>query len=163
VRQHRFRALITLGSAGEDAAQNHLDGTHTRCLVQPCDHKYFPAVISPDDERLTPPVVHAAVSAALDDSEADTFFAPGHCFTIWADAVVGHTIQADGLVGHGVIISFPQQKAADLLPSRRAHNRQSGRFRQLNFDSKCQVNIRRSGVILGEITAPAWAAPCDVA
>jgi hypothetical protein len=102
MRQYRFRALITPDPA-RDAARGHLGGTHTCCLVQPCHGTYFPAVISPDEELPLRPGDHAMVSTALGDGEAEAFFAPGQRFTIWADAVVGHTIQADGLLGQGVI------------------------------------------------------------
>jgi hypothetical protein len=53
----------------------------------------FPAVISLDEEQPTRTAAHALMTIALHDSEAGTFFAPGQRFTIWADAVVCHTIQ----------------------------------------------------------------------
>jgi hypothetical protein len=104
VRQYRFSALITLDPAArDDAARGCLGGMHTCCLVQPCHGKYFPAVISPDEELSARPAIHAVVSIALGDGEAEAFFAPGQRFTIWADAVVGRTIQPDGPAGQGVI------------------------------------------------------------
>ena len=42
------------------------------------------------------------VNVALAECKAEAFFAPGQCFTIWADAVIGQTISADGKLGHGV-------------------------------------------------------------
>ncbi len=50
-----------------------------------------------------PPAGRAVMTIALADGEAEAFFAPGQCFTIWADGTVGHTIRADGLAGYGVI------------------------------------------------------------
>jgi hypothetical protein len=107
VEQHRFRALITLDPAvGENAARGHLGRTHACCLVQPCHGTYFPAVISPEEELITQPVLHVTLSTALAPGEAEAFFAPGQRFTVWADAVVGHAIHADRLIGQG-IIAYP--------------------------------------------------------
>ena len=107
VKQHRFRALITLGpAAGENAARGDLGRTHACCLVQPCHGTYFPAVISPAGEQLaTRALLRVTLSAALATGEAEAFFAPGQRFTVWADAVVGHAIQADRLIGQGIIAS----------------------------------------------------------
>jgi hypothetical protein len=55
--------------------------------------------------------VHVVVTAVLTDGEAEAYFAPGQRFTIWSDAVVGHAVCADGLVGYGVI-SRPSARAA---------------------------------------------------
>jgi hypothetical protein len=111
VKQHRFRTLIMPGpAAGENAVRGHLGRTHTCCLVQPCRGMYFPAVISPDGELAPRAVTPAVVSAALATGEAEAFFAPGQLFTVWADAVVGHAVHADRLIGQGVIVcqlSFP--------------------------------------------------------
>ena len=56
-------------------------------------------------EELRPlqPSGHALVTVALDEGEAEAFFAPGQRFTIWADGVVDDAIRAEGLVGCGVI------------------------------------------------------------
>jgi hypothetical protein len=103
-QQHRFRALITFGpAAGENGVRGHLGRTRTCCLVQPCHGLYFPAVISPDGELAPRAVIPAVVRIALAVSEAEAFFAPGQRFTVWADAVVGHAIQADRLIGQGVV------------------------------------------------------------
>ena len=112
MRQYRFRAVITLDPAvREDAARGHLGGPHTCCVVQPCRGKYFPAVIClEDDGPQRRPGVRAVLSAVLADGEAKTLFAPGQRFTIWADAIIGHTVVADDLIGHGVIshrVSLP--------------------------------------------------------
>ena len=116
VKQHRFRALITLGpAAGENAAQGHLGRTHTCCLVQPCHGTYFPALISPEEEVTARATIPAVISTPLADGEAEAFFAPGQQFTIWADAVVGHAIHADRLIGQG-IIAYPLA-----VPLSRAH------------------------------------------
>jgi hypothetical protein len=68
--------------------------------------------------------VCAVVSVALADGEAVAFFAPGQHFTIWADAVIGQTIRADGMIGYGVISSPvppPLPRAHDLRAPRPAH------------------------------------------
>ncbi len=45
----------------------------------------------------------AMLTVALDDSEAEAFLWSGQHFAIWADGLVGKTIQAIGQVGYGVI------------------------------------------------------------
>jgi hypothetical protein len=108
VKQHRFRALITLGpAAGENAGRGHPGRTHASCLVQPCPGRYFPALISAEEEEVTArAAIPAVISTPLAAGEAEAFFAPGQRFTIWADAVVGHSIHADRLIGQG-IIAYP--------------------------------------------------------
>jgi hypothetical protein len=108
VRRYRFRALVTLAPAAREGPAQRLPSrvsaltAHACCLVQPaCHHEYFPAVIS-WDEALSP-ARHAMMTIALADGEAEAFFGPGQCFTIWADGSVGRTIRAEGLVGYGVI------------------------------------------------------------
>ena len=129
MRQYRFRAVIALDPAArEDAARGHLGGPHTCCVVQPGHGKYFPAVICLEDDELPlRPGVRAVLSAALADGEAKTLFAPGQRFTLWADAIIGHTIVADGLIGHGVIshrVSLPSPIAQDRPLHKHAAGRQ---------------------------------------
>jgi hypothetical protein len=112
MRRYRFRALVTFDPA---AREGHASGSpgcsralvvHGCCLLQPSySYDYFPAVISPDEEELPRflPGRHAVVTVALADGEAETFFAPGQRFAIWADAVVDDTVRAEGLVGRGFI------------------------------------------------------------
>jgi len=111
MRQYRFTALVMLDpAAGEYAVRYGRGGTRACCLVEPSYHTYFPAVIEAKEEQPSRGAPHALITATLSDSEAGAFFAPGQRFTIWADALVGHTIQPDGLVGHGVIcqcVSLP--------------------------------------------------------
>jgi hypothetical protein len=64
---------------------------------------YFPAVISLEAGISPQARGHALVTIALHGSEARVFFPPGQRFTIWSDAVVGHSVQAAGLAGYGVI------------------------------------------------------------
>jgi hypothetical protein len=115
VKPYRFRALITSRlTAGDGAAHGLLGGTHACCLVQPRHGSFFPAVISPDQELTTRAAWSAVVSITVAGGEAEAFFAPGQRFTIWADAVVGDTIQARGLAGHGITgypISLPASRA----------------------------------------------------
>jgi AcrR family transcriptional regulator len=104
MRPHSFRALVMLDSAGrEDSPRSGPDGMRACCLVEPSRYTYFPAVISLDTGQPARTAARALVTIALRDSEAGAFFAPGQRFTIWADAVVGHTVQACGLIGYGVI------------------------------------------------------------
>jgi hypothetical protein len=104
VRKYTFSALITPGPAAcRNAAPGDLDRTRIHCVVQPRDHKYFPAVISLDGPPTAEHGVRAAVSMLLAGHEAAAFFAPGQHFTIWADAIIGHAIRGHGLAGHGVI------------------------------------------------------------
>ena len=115
MRQNRFQALVTF----DPAAGGHLDGPNASCLVQPGHGKCFPAAIS-CAELTVRAGVRAAVSVALADGEAGAFFAPGQRFTIWADAIIGQTIQADGLAGSGVIfgqVSVPARRADNDGPS----------------------------------------------
>ena len=123
MRQYGFRALIAFDpAAGEDSTPGHLGGTRTCCLIQPGQGEYFPARISWDKEPPVRPGLRAVVNVALADGEADALFAPGQPFTIWADAVIGHTIRADGLAGHGVIsspISPPLPPAHDVRAAAR--------------------------------------------
>jgi hypothetical protein len=104
MKQYRFRVLIKLDpAAGENGVRDHLGRTHTCSLIQPCHGTYFPAVISPDGDLTARAMTPAVVSTALATGEAGAFFAPGQRFTIWADAVAGHAILADRLLGYGVI------------------------------------------------------------
>lgn len=119
MRQYRFMALVMLDPAGRgEAARLDPGGTQACCLIEPSYCTYFPAVISLDWEVPSRAKVHALVTVALSDGEARAFFGPGQRFAIWADAVVGHSVQATGLAGHGVIF----QRVAPLVPrlSRRA-------------------------------------------
>lgn len=103
MRLHSFTALVMLDPAAADAARCDFDGTRDGCLLEHGCYTYFPAVISLGNARPAPSATPALVSIALGDGEARAVFAPGQRFTIWTDAVVGDTIQASGLVGHGVI------------------------------------------------------------
>lgn len=110
MRQYRFRALVTLAPVVREGPARRLPDlaraltAHACCLIQPAyHHEYFPAVISRDEEPPLSPAGHAMMTVALADGEAETLFAPGQRFTIWADGIVGRTIQAEGLVGYGVI------------------------------------------------------------
>lgn len=117
MRQYRFRAQLMLNPAAHEGLVRGFPST-TRpptaracCLIEPSYHEYFPAVIYRDKELPPRPGMHVVVTIALTDGEAGAFFAPGQRFAIWSDAVVGHTVRADGLVGYGVI-SRPSARAA---------------------------------------------------
>lgn len=117
MRQYRFRAQVMSNPAAHEGLVRGLPGkarpatTYSCCLIEPSYRQYFPAVISRDEELPSRPGVHVVVTAVLTDGEAEAYFAPGQRFTIWSDAVVGHTVYADGLVGYGVI-SRPSARAA---------------------------------------------------
>jgi hypothetical protein len=118
MRRYRFTALVTFDPASwRAAAGDDVGGTRACYLIEPCHRTYFPAVIAPDEAMMpAQPAVRAVVSIALADGEDVAFFAPGQRFTIWADAMVGHTIRAHGRVGSGVIadrISAPLPRAED--------------------------------------------------
>ena len=87
----------------DTAARGQLRGTHACCLRQPYLGTYLPALISAEEVLTARAAMHAVISTPLADGEAEAFFAPGQRFTIWADAVVGHMMQAHGLIGHGII------------------------------------------------------------
>jgi hypothetical protein len=122
MRQYRFTALVTLDPAArEHAAGCGQSAARACCLLEPSRYTYFPAVIETEEEEPQQAVPHALITATLYDSEARAFFAPGQRFRIWADALVGHTIRADGLVGYGIICQCVS------LPAPRAHrDRASG-------------------------------------
>jgi len=104
VRDYTFRALITAHPAARIRdAPGYLDRRRIRCVLQPHDRSYFPAVISRDQHQPARPGEYAMISVLLADSEAAAFFAPGQRFAIWADAIVGHSVRGYGLLGHGVI------------------------------------------------------------
>lgn len=106
MRIYTFSVLITFDVAAHGgAAGGHVDGTRTRCVAQACHRQYFPGILSRDEQPRPAPAVHARLSVALNDGEAEAFFTPGRRLTIWADAIVGTTICGDGFVGYGVIES----------------------------------------------------------
>lgn len=128
MNQYRFRALVAPSPAAREGPARERPGraratrAHTR-LLQPfhcCD--YFPAVIAQDGALTRQPDGHAVVTIALDDGEADVFFAAGQRFTIWADGIVYHTVRAEGLLGYGVICG-----RASLLPLGRDHDGSRGK------------------------------------
>jgi hypothetical protein len=107
VRQHTFWAAVTLDAAGGSFPRGRPGGTHAgmvhACLVQSIRQRYFPAVISGDEEAPLGSGARAVVTIALAGDEPEAFFPPGQHFTIWADGMVGHAIRPEGLVGYGVI------------------------------------------------------------
>lgn len=104
MRQYKFTALVMLDPAArEDAGQCDLGGPPACCVIEPSDCAYFPAMISVETAMPLQAKAHALVTIALNDREAWAFFGPGQRFTIWSDAVIGHSIQAVGLAGYGVI------------------------------------------------------------
>lgn len=116
MRQYRFTVLVMLDpAAGENAMRCGQSTARACCLVEPsCYTYFFPAVIETEEEQPQQGVPRALMTTTLSDSEAGAFFAPGQRFTIWADALVGHTIRADGLAGYGVIcrcVSRPAPRA----------------------------------------------------
>ena len=108
--RYTFRALITLSpKVPEDPAlccpgRAHALAARGCYLIQPFScHGYLPAMISLDEGVPVSPERHAMLTVALADSEKEAFFGPGQYLTIWADGLVGSTVQAVGRVGYGVI------------------------------------------------------------
>lgn len=126
MRQYTFSALVVLDPAArEEAAGCDPGGIQACCLVEPSYRRYFPAVISLGRGVPSRARAHALVTVALYDSEAGAFFAPGQRFTIWADAVIGHSVQAAEPAGCGVIsccVSLPVPRAFRGRAARRAAN-----------------------------------------
>ena len=58
------------------------------------------------------------MTISLADGEAEAFFAPRQCFTIWADGTVGRTIRAEGLIGYGVISCQTSPPSAGVVDDR---------------------------------------------
>lgn len=114
MREYTFRALITfVPAAREGAVRGYRDGTRIRCIVQPGRRKYLPAVISPGQTAPPRQAVPSTLGILLADDEAAAFFTPGRNFFVWADALVGDTIQGEGLLGCGVIAEATTQSRAD--------------------------------------------------
>lgn len=103
VREYEFRAIAAFDPACDSAAGAYLSRTRPHCVIEPSHRRYFPALISCDNQP--PPLgsLSILVRIALTATEADVFFAPGQRFAIWADAIVGKTIRGEGLAGYGVI------------------------------------------------------------
>jgi hypothetical protein len=108
--RYTFRALITLSP---EVPENPAPcGPGRACalaaggcyLIQPFScREYIPAMIWLDEGAPVSPGGPAVLTVALADSEAEAFFCPGQCFTMWADGLVGSTVQAMGRAGYGVI------------------------------------------------------------
>lgn len=110
MRQYRFGAAVTLATVAWDLSTwSCPGGTQTTmprsCLIQCGRRRYFPAVISRNEQWPLPSGAPATVTIALASDEVEAFFAPGQKFTIWADGVADRTIWAEGLVGHGVVFN----------------------------------------------------------
>jgi hypothetical protein len=114
--------MVAFDPACGSAAGAYLSGARTHCVIEPYHRKYFPALISCDNQP--PPLggLNILVRIALTDPEADVFFAPGQRFAIWADAIAGKTIRGEGLVGYGVIScqESPPPPSADDRAAHRA-------------------------------------------
>jgi hypothetical protein len=136
--RYTFRALITLNPmVPGDPVPCRPGRTRARSaggcyLIQPFScREYLPAMIWLDEGVPVSPGGHAVLTVALAGTEAEAFFCPGQCFTIWADGLVGSTVQAMGRVGYGVIarrVSPARAPAdgngiprADLGPGRGVH------------------------------------------
>jgi hypothetical protein len=98
MRQFRFRALVTLDppapgtQATEYPSGTHKLMVHARCINEPSRGRYFPAVITRDDEQPLQPDRQAVVTITVADDDAPFYLATGEPFTLWG---TGH--------GHGII------------------------------------------------------------
>src|SRR5260370_16952951 len=87
--------------------QGYLDGTRTTCVIQPGFGMHFPGVLACREPSPPRAAMHVVLSVALSSSEREAFFAAGRHFIIWADAIVGRTPCADGLLTHGILSCQP--------------------------------------------------------
>jgi hypothetical protein len=99
VRLYKFRALITLDSAGTDrGARQYPSGTHSvmvRCgrRDEPAIQKIFPAAIyRADGEPLAPGDSGVVVTIEIADDEACAFLGPGQHVTLWNGSDIGHGV-----------------------------------------------------------------------
>jgi hypothetical protein len=107
VRAHEFRAVIAFDpSAHEHAVRRFRQAGQTECVVEPRGGQCLPAVIS---LWWSPPPMsagHIIVRVHLLTGEAEAYFAAGHPFDVWADAIVDdRAIRGERILGHGVIVS----------------------------------------------------------
>ena len=104
-----FRALIALDAeapghgVGQYASPTHSLMLRAARLSLPACHRLFRAEVCWDDHQLLKPGDRAVVTIEFADDDAEMYFAAGQRFTIWADAVVGRSVQPAGLAGSGVI------------------------------------------------------------
>jgi len=102
VREHTLRVRVTLDqAAAERVARCYQNGRPTHCVVQAANGTYLPAVLTRDVPSEAAPACLLIVYLA--PGEADVLFPTGYRFIIWADVLVGQTVQAKGMLGHGTI------------------------------------------------------------
>lgn len=99
MKQFKFKAVVSLGDSGQQPpGGQYPSGTHSLMVRVPCRHvpalhRYFPAVISRDDEQpLKPGDGGIIVTIAVADDEALEFFGPGQPIALWNGSEVGHGI-----------------------------------------------------------------------
>jgi hypothetical protein len=109
VRLFKFRALVDIDLADTSApVRAYHSGTraltvHARRIGEPACDKYFPAMLTWDDQRDLLPGDHAVVTITVVDEEAPAYLDAGQPFTLWG-----------GGSGHGVI---SRQVFTDGIPS----------------------------------------------
>jgi hypothetical protein len=130
LRQYKFRAVVTFPAAGRTFGQRRIAGRRTRCVIQPGERIYLPAVIWGLKSSQRGQAMSAVLSLALADGEADDYFGAGQSFTIWSDVLVGDSIHGEGLVGHGAVCTRESPSPAGREPgSREDSSAERGRRR----------------------------------
>lgn len=113
LRKYKFRVLVMFPAAGGSVPQRHTGKARLRCVIQPREGVYLPAVIwgvkpaLPGEEA-----VPAVLSVALADGEAGDYLSAGQSFSIWSDVLVGDFVRGAGLAGQGAIVRQESLPAA---------------------------------------------------
>jgi len=98
VRLFKFRALVDIDPAdGSSPVRAFHSGTraltvHACRIGQPASDKYFPAMLTWDDQHDLLPGDHAIVTITVVDQQAPDYLDAGQPFTLWG-----------GGSGHGII------------------------------------------------------------
>ena len=93
----RFRALVTVDAPpAPDPEKTYLSGTrafmvHASRIGEPAEDKYFPAMMTWEDEGELHPGDHAVVTLTVADGEAPSYLEAGQHFTLWG-AGYGHGV-----------------------------------------------------------------------
>jgi len=92
----RFRAVIALDPAAAPSAHGYLSGTrellvHGTRIDDPGTDRFFPAMMTWDEENTLQPGDHAVVTLTIADDDAPSYLAAGQLFRLWG-AGTGHGI-----------------------------------------------------------------------
>jgi hypothetical protein len=98
MKQFMFRALVTLDQPAQDGAGRQYPSrtrglmVHASRIGQPSCDKYFPALISRDDDRPLQSGEPTVVTITVADDDAPGYLRVGQTFTLWG-----------GGTGHGIV------------------------------------------------------------